>query len=191
MTEDLRTVSTVSEGYFEQKGSKFISFLMPFKDFESLMINLKFKHPKAVHFVYAYRFFNEFNQIVENLSDDGEPKGTSAKPILKVLQGQNLVNCAFIIVRYFGGTKLGTGGLVKAYTQSANDAILKANFDYFEHLIQTQYSIAYTNLSKFEYEAKQNKIIIIEKIFGNKVEIKTESNEKNIKLFEEKIKDLF
>ena len=190
MIENLRTISMVSEGHFEQKGSRFISLLIPFKDFESSMIKLKFKHPKAVHFVYAYRYFNEYNQIVENLSDDGEPRGTSAKPILKVMQGQNLINCAIIIVRYFGGTKLGTGGLVKAYTQSANDAILKASFDIFEHLVEVRYSIAYTNLSKFEYEAKQHKITIIEKIFENKVEIKIESNEKNIKLFDEKIKDV-
>ena len=190
MDENLQTVSTTFEGFFEQKGSKFISFLIPFSEFDATMERLKNIHPKAVHFVYAYRFFNEFNQIVENLSDDGEPKGTSAKPVLKVLQGNNLINCAIIVVRYFGGTKLGTGGLVKAYTQSANDVISRAVFEVFEHLHQKIYTLIYTNLSKFEYEAKQNKITIIEKKFDNSVQITIESSLEKIENFEEKIKDL-
>ncbi len=72
-----------------------------------LLVNLKKEHPKAVHFVYAYRTLNEYNQIIEDKSDDGEPKGTSGIPSLNVLRGYDLVNTAVITVRYFGGTKLG------------------------------------------------------------------------------------
>ena len=84
------------------------------------------KHPKARHHVYAYRYLNEYEQIVENSSDDGEPKGTSGKPSLHVLAGHELINTAVIIVRYFGGIKLGTGGLVRAYSDAVNSVINNA-----------------------------------------------------------------
>jgi putative IMPACT (imprinted ancient) family translation regulator len=79
---------------YEEKKSKFIAFLMPFKMFDEVMTKLINEHPKARHFVYAYRHLNEFDQIVENSSDDGEPKGTSGKPCLAVLAGNELINTA-------------------------------------------------------------------------------------------------
>ena len=86
----------------EEKKSKFLAFLVPYKDFDKTMQRLRQEHPKAVHFVYAYRYLNEFEQIVENSSDDGEPRGTSGKPTLAVLSGAGIINSAAIIVRYFG-----------------------------------------------------------------------------------------
>ncbi|HSR74465.1 MAG TPA: YigZ family protein, partial [Sulfurovum sp.] len=83
---------------------------MPIADFEGLQSKLKVEHPKANHVVYALRYLNEFDQVVENFSDDGEPKGCAGTPALNVLRGEGLVNCAVLIVRYFGGIKLGTGG---------------------------------------------------------------------------------
>ena len=85
----------------EIKKSKFIVSLFPYADFNQVMERLKHEHPKARHHVYAYRFLNEFEQIVENSSDDGEPKGTSGRPSLTVLAGHELINSAVIIVRYF------------------------------------------------------------------------------------------
>lgn len=72
---------------------------------------LKAEHPKAAHVVWALRERNGYGQIVENQSDDGEPKGTSGQPSLNALRGAQLVNAGALIVRYFGGIKLGTGGL--------------------------------------------------------------------------------
>ncbi|MCG3716209.1 YigZ family protein, partial [Aliarcobacter butzleri] len=74
----------------EEKKSKFISYLFPYSNFDEVMKRLREEHPKAVHFVYAYRYLNEFEQIVENSSDDGEPKGTSGKPTLAVLSGADI-----------------------------------------------------------------------------------------------------
>ena len=65
---------------FEEKKSKFIAHLFPYNQFNTIMEELKKEHPKGRHFVYAYRHLNEFDQVVENSSDDGEPKGTSGKP---------------------------------------------------------------------------------------------------------------
>jgi len=70
---------------YEVKKSKFIAHLVPIEEFDGLQDKLRAKHPKSRHVVYALRYLNEFDQIVENLSDDGEPKGTSGKPSLMVL----------------------------------------------------------------------------------------------------------
>ena len=70
-----------------------------------------------------YRYLNEFDQIVENSGDDGEPKSTGGKPSLKALLGADMINTGVIIVRYFGGTMLGTGGLVRAYNDAVNEVV--------------------------------------------------------------------
>lgn len=114
------------EGSFESKGSKFFSTLCPYAEFDSVLASLKAHHPKAVHFVYAYRYSNEFDQICECSSDDGEPKGSSGVPSLNVLRGEEIVDSGVIIVRYFGGTLLGVGGLVRAYTKAVQSAITNA-----------------------------------------------------------------
>ena len=123
----------------EVKQSKFIAHLVPYDKYLTTLTYLKNKHPKARHFVTAYRYLNEYEQIVEHSSDDGEPKGTSGKPSLMVLQGQELINSAVITVRYFGGTKLGTGGLVRAYSNSANlvakEVIVEGEFDKSANLL--------------------------------------------------------
>jgi putative IMPACT (imprinted ancient) family translation regulator len=84
----------------ERKRSKFISYLLPYQKFEAAKTKLKQEHPKARHFVYAYRYLNEHEQIVENSGDDGEPRGTSGKPSLAVLSGLDAINTGVIIVRY-------------------------------------------------------------------------------------------
>ncbi|PHQ65059.1 MAG: YigZ family protein [Sulfurimonas sp.] len=122
----MKYINNIYINTLEVKQSKFIAYLTPYSDFQKTLNILKKEHPKARHFVVAYRYLNEFNQIVEYSSDDGEPKGTSGKPSLFVLQGSTMINCSVIIVRYFGGTKLGTGGLVRAYSDAVNLVIKQA-----------------------------------------------------------------
>jgi uncharacterized YigZ family protein len=153
----------------EEKRSKFITHIFPFDQFDPMMEKLKEEHPKARHFVYAYRYLNEFDQIVENSSDDGEPKGTSGKPSLAVLSGAELINTAVIIVRYFGGIRLGTGGLVRAYSDAVNLVIQKSEIFPYIKLFVKQLSVDYADLSKIEYQIKQFDIVIAEKKFDLKV----------------------
>lgn len=149
----------------EVKQSKFIAHLVPFSLYEETLHSLRQSHPKARHFVTASRYLNDFKQILEHSSDDGEPKGTSGKPTLMVMQGSMLINSAIIIVRYFGGTKLGTGGLVRAYSDAANKVIESATrYEYKEEIIQV-ISFEYANLRKVEYECEQNSILIVKKVF--------------------------
>ena len=172
---------------FEEKKSKFISYITPYSEFETLLNKLKQEHPKARHFVYAYRYLNEYNQIVENSSDDGEPKGTSGKPTLATLSGKNIVNSAIITVRYFGGIKLGTGGLVRAYSDSANLAISNAELISYKKEEIFEYTIDYHDLQRYEYIAKKLDIKIAEKIFTDKVNLKILCEEDKKKLFESEI----
>ena len=161
----MKYVQNEFENTYEEKKSKFIAFFMPYAKFDEVMKNLKNKHPKARHFVYAYRYLNEFDQIVENCSDDGEPRGTSGKPSLAVIAGASIINSAVIIVRYFGGVKLGTGGLVRAYSSSVNEVINISELFEYKKLIIKQLYCEYSELSKLEYLLKQENINIKSKEF--------------------------
>lgn len=123
----MQTIEQIFAAEVEEKKSTFLAYLCPMSDFDALHVKLKSEHPKAAHIVWAKRFFNEFRQVVENNSDDGEPKGTSGPPVLNVMRGVELVNAGLLIVRYFGGIKLGTGGLVRAYGSSAKEVIAAAS----------------------------------------------------------------
>jgi len=166
----------------EIKKSKFIAHLFPYSDFDIVLKKLKKQHPKARHFVYAYRYLNEFEQIVENSSDDGEPKGTSGKPCLNVLNGANIINTAVIVVRYFGGIKLGTGGLVKAYSDAVNSVCIKADFIKYENLVTKIITIPYSELSKIEYKLKQSDIKIVKKEFTQEVILTIEATKERLNL---------
>ncbi|CAM2930516.1 YigZ family protein [Helicobacter burdigaliensis] len=165
----MKTLQKVISSSFEVKGSAFISYLVPIKEFENFEKTKRLEHPKAVHFVRATRFINANLQIEESFSDDGEPKGTSGMPTLKVLRGYELIEAGVLTIRYFGGTLLGTGGLVRAYTQAAKDVILKAQSEkeLCEFVLKEKDSlfVSYANLSKIEYLASHFQIEITNKDF--------------------------
>lgn len=130
-------VNSIFQAQTEVKKSKFISFLLPYNQFKEYKERLHKKHPKANHIVYAYRYLNEYNQIVENSSDDGEPKGAASAPTLSQMRGSGLINCALLSVRYFGGTKLGIGPMVRAYSSAARAVIKSAQFSPTKRLYHT------------------------------------------------------
>lgn len=169
---------------FEEKKSKFIAYLVPYVSFDEVMNKLRDEHPKARHFVYAYRYLNEFEQIVENSSDDGEPKGTSGKPSLAVLGGNEMINTAVIIVRYFGGVKLGTGGLVRAYGDSVNEVIKISKLYEYKKLIYKTLICDYNELSIVEYLLNQNDITIKSKEFLTNISLKIELTQNQWEILE-------
>lgn len=110
----------------EIKKSKFVAYLFELEsqvDIESNLKMLKKEHKKATHICYAYIYNKECNLVKAN--DDGEPSGTAGRPILNVLEKKNLKNVMVCVVRYFGGIKLGAGGLVRAYTKSASELFME------------------------------------------------------------------
>jgi uncharacterized YigZ family protein len=162
----MKTISSISAATLEVKKSKFHSFLVPFFQFEEKLKELKLAHPKANHLVSAFRYLNEHNQIVEGSSDDGEPRGSSGRPTLKVLQGSDLINVGIISVRYFGGILLGVGGLVKAYSDVANLAIKNANLLEYKDIFEYSFSVDYEKTREIEYILKQNDIFVENREFG-------------------------
>lgn len=186
----MKFVDTLFTQTVEVKQSKFIAYLIPYSKFLATLEELKQSNPKARHFVVAYRYLNEFNQIVEHSSDDGEPKGTSGKPSLMVLQGVDMINSAVIIVRYFGGTKLGTGGLVRAYSDAVNLVLNSAELKEYKQEITKELYLEYSNIRIIEYECDTFGIEIIEKIFDAEIIYKIKASESDMKLFLEKVERL-
>ncbi|WP_421781357.1 IMPACT family protein [Kiloniella litopenaei] len=156
------------ENYTEidEKKSRFISYLMPISSFENRLNELREEYKKANHHVWAFRRLNQYDQVEEGSSDDGEPAGTSGPPTLKVLQGNSLINTAVITVRFFGGTKLGTGGLVRAYSESVKQVIQNATPKAYVKLQQQTLSLPFKSISHAEYLCDQIGIEIIHKDFG-------------------------
>ena len=115
---------TVSKNSFKQievMKSKFIAYVFPLhneEEFKDILTTLRKEHKKARHIVYAYRY-----DVKSKSCDDGEPKGTAGHPLLELLYKKDINNIALLVVRYFGGTKLGAGRLLRTYLQAGIDAL--------------------------------------------------------------------
>lgn len=124
INDTYQTIAGTSEGLYKEKGSKFLAYAFPCSnedDVKNHLEALKTQHSKARHFCYAYRLGTEGAHTRAN--DDGEPSGSAGIPILGQLQSFNLTQALVVVVRYFGGIKLGVGGLVRAYKTAAEEAL--------------------------------------------------------------------
>ncbi len=134
------TITQALSCEFKDKGSKFIAFASPVRsqnDIKQYLTQIKELHPKATHHCYAYRLgLDKLTNYRAN--DDGEPSGTAGKPILGQIDSKQLTNLIVIVVRYFGGTKLGVPGLINAYKSSTKMVLEQADiveqqlFDYYQ-----------------------------------------------------------
>jgi uncharacterized YigZ family protein len=127
MTDIFRTISSPSSGQITEKRSKFLAFAFPVSTVEevkALVEEYQKKYYDARHACYAYMLGHE--RLVFRANDNGEPSGTAGKPILGQINSNELTNILIIVVRYFGGIKLGAGGLIRAYSGSVTDALAEA-----------------------------------------------------------------
>lgn len=150
MADKLFMVSQASLAEHVEKQSRFIAHITPYEEFDALLAQLRLKHPKASHHVTAYRVISEDNRIHESAKDDGEPAGTSGMPVLKTLIGANLINTGMIVTRYFGGTKLGTGGLARAYAAASKLAISQAGLVEWARITSDEFQTDFATSSKVE-----------------------------------------
>lgn len=123
----------------------------------------------ATHNCYAY-VIGERRELMR-CSDDGEPQGTAGKPMLDVLLGEELYNTAVVVTRYFGGTLLGTGGLVRAYSKAVQEGIAKSRVITKYHGILTEIGIDYTGVGKLQYLFAKNDIPIIDSQYAEDVKM--------------------
>ena len=147
------------------KNSRFITFLFKVEtknEIENKLELIKKDHPKATHYCYAY-ITSEFKKS----SDDGEPGGTAGIPILNVLEKEKLTNVLAIVVRYFGGIKLGAGGLVRAYSKSITEALSKTNYISLVDGYLIELTFDYKNQKNIDKYLKNS--IIIEQSFKEKI----------------------
>ena len=171
-----------------EKKSRFIAnvyFVNNKEEAESKIKEVKKKYYDARHNCSCYRVLEEGN-VVEKANDDGEPAGTAGGPMLNILQKNDLCNIVVIVTRYFGGILLGTGGLVRAYsdvTKKAIDEAVKSEITFGK---QIQIKIDYSNIEPLKYYCKKNSINIINMEFLNEIICDIEvANEKINSLLED------
>jgi uncharacterized YigZ family protein len=161
-----KTIAEPAEGFFKDKGSKFISFIFPVTSEEEVkkhLLQLRELHPKANHHVYAYRF--GLDRMQYRLSDDGEPSGSSGRPILNTLYSKEITNVLVVVVRYFGGTLLGIPGLINAYRSATEDALDNATV-VVKHLISVyELAFSYVQMNDVMRIVKEMELPVMEQHF--------------------------
>ncbi len=144
-----KTIKSVSQGIYKEKGSRFIGFAIPVsskEDIKVLLEDYRKKYHDARHHCYAYLL--GFERNIWRANDDGEPSGTAGKPILGQINSFGLTNTLIVVIRYFGGTLLGTNGLINAYKTAAYESI--SNAEIIECTLKDYYKIdfPYTSMNK-------------------------------------------
>jgi uncharacterized YigZ family protein len=142
INDTYQTIEQAAEGLFKDKGSKFLAYAFPVRDEQEVkehVARLKKEHHSARHHCYAYRFGPKGENY--RMNDDGDPSGTAGRPIHGQLCSYNVSDILIVVVRYFGGTLLGVGGLINAYKKAAADALQNARF--VTRTIKKQYLIEF------------------------------------------------
>ena len=162
-----------------EKKSRFIANLFYVEtpqEAEDKIKQVKKKYYDAKHNCFAYITLNG-NEIQKKCSDDGEPSGTAGAPMLEILEKQSIYNVVVIVTRYFGGILLGTGGLVRAYSDSLKEAIKKSTLVEQEPGYEAEIKLPYADFEKFKYYCNKNNINIINSEYSDFIICKIEVND--------------
>ena len=163
-------------GFSEQTihKSKFIAWATACKteaEVGSFLRAIAAQHPNAHHLAYAFRI-KTVDGIVPRFFDAGEPSGTAGKPILQMLEGQQLINVCVGVIRYYGGVNLGTGGLARAYGGTAKMALDAAKIVDFVELQEINVTVNYNQLDTLLHAISQHNGIVLDKSFEQQVHVK-------------------
>lgn len=172
MTKEYKTIIEPGTGEIVEKKSRFIGYVRHVETEEeanAFITEIKKKHYDARHNCYAYMIGEE--NVNFKFSDDGEPSGTAGKPILEVISGNELCNVCVVVTRYFGGTLLGTGGLVRAYTDAAKECIAATQSVKKAMVIPFVVSTNYTDLGKIQYLFANEGLEIKDSVYGEDVKL--------------------
>ncbi len=189
MKDSFKTIAAPSEGLFKDKGSKFFSFAFPVSneiEIKEIIEATRKKYHDARHHCFAWMLGEE--KLHFRVSDDGEPSNSAGKPILGQIQAKDLSNVIIIVVRYFGGTLLGVGGLIQAYKAAAKEALEAAHIiDKYIYRIY-QFHFRYEKMNSVMKVLKDMQIDQFDQVFemecSLKVKVKRSVHEKFEKSFE-------
>ena len=163
------------EGEIIEKKSRFIGQIEVVKTEEeayAFIEKIKKKHYDARHNCFAFSVGEDMP--LQRFSDDGEPQGTAGKPMLEVINGSGIHNICIVVTRYFGGTLLGTGGLVRAYTDASKEALKNCETKLMQRLVPVDIATNYTDMGKIQYILGTAGVNIVDTIFTDEVMIKVE-----------------
>ena len=172
MTDEYKTISGTSEGYYTEKRSKFLAFAHHVDDVaqvKDIIAAYRKKYYDARHVCYAYMLGPERLEFRAN--DDGEPSSTAGKPILGQINSNELTNILIVVVRYYGGVNLGTSGLIVAYREAAADALAHATVETRQVEEIVKYSFAYPMMNDVMRIVKDMSPRIISQTYENTCEI--------------------
>ena len=172
MLSQYKTVYLGGGAEIIEKKSRFIATVRPVKSEEEALAfieSMRKKYWNATHNCFAYVIGEHFQ--VQRCSDDGEPSGTAGKPMLDVLLGEEIHDLVVVVTRYFGGTLLGTGGLVRAYSGSTKEGLLASKVITKMHGQKLSVQTDYTGLGKIQYILGQRGISILNSVYTDKVEL--------------------
>ncbi len=170
--EKFKTIEGKVTAEVEEKKSRFIAnlfYVESVEEAENCLKQIKKKYYDARHNCYAYVVKEE--SIIKKSSDDGELSGTAGSPILNVIERNNLCNVIIIVTRYFGGILLGTGGLVRAYTEAATNAVNQAKIVEQEKGLEVEFEVSYADIEKFKYYCNLKNIKIVNITYTENVKI--------------------
>jgi uncharacterized YigZ family protein len=174
MAKQRITLHRSSTAEFEVKKSRFIGAIYPCSTQQQAVQQLNklaSQHPNANHLAFAWRIRQDEGFINERCHDAGEPSGTAGRPILAPLEGENVINVVLGVIRYFGGVKLGTGGLTRAYGNAAKMTIEQAQFQPWVEMTEFEMEIDYSELQSLEYQLKKCNGQLIDQQFSDKVKV--------------------
>lgn len=177
----MKIINKNVKNIYEIKKSKFITYLYKVNDLEeinNILTNLKKEYNDATHICYAYKLNSQIK-----CSDDNEPSGTAGIPILEVLNKNDLDYIIAIVIRYFGGIKLGAGGLVRSYSNSVIDALKQTELVNLIPGYIINIETDYNNIKKLDYILKNE--TIINKEFNDKIKYKIEISKEDINILSE------
>lgn len=192
MADSYKTIYSKAQGQIEEKKSKFIATICSVEtkeEAESFIAACKKKYPDARHNCSAY-VLGEDGQIMHS-SDDGEPAGTAGKPMLEVLVGENLTNTVVVVTRYFGGILLGTGGLVRAYTQAVKAGVNAGGIIEKHKGYEATLKLSYTDVGKMQYLVRQNGYTELSCEYGADVTYQVLVSKVEFEHFEKKVTETF
>lgn len=175
MAKPLQTLHSSTCAELEIKKSRFVGAIYPCTTQQQAMQHLHQlanEHLHANHLAFAWRIRQADGFISERCHDAGEPSGTAGRPILAPLEGENIINVVVGVIRYFGGVKLGTGGLTRAYGNAAKLAIERAAFQPWVEMTEFEMEIDYSDLQTLEYQLNKCHGQIIDQQFSDKVKVR-------------------